>query len=104
MNAYEKAVAGRTKECAAGVERWYYLSFATDERFLGALVLKAFGKSDVVLMSHELKLNPGGSVMILEMADEFPDPPPEFTNRLLNKADLDELDKHVPPRPARVYT
>lgn len=68
--------------------RWY-LSFAGDT-FLGACIVEAKGFIDAVTESHRLKISPGGQVrghpvpedVVLE---------PRWCNRLLTKADLQEM-------------
>lgn len=49
----------------------YYLSFATADRFLGATVVEADDAIGAVARAHELKINPGGEVMIIEVPKDL---------------------------------
>ena len=42
---------------------FWYLSFADDDGFLGAVVVEATGFMDAVMKTRTLKINPGGEVM-----------------------------------------
>lgn len=69
--------------------KYWYLSFATDEDFLGACVIEARSFMHAVLESHRLKINPGGEVKGVAIPELGPLP----INALLSKADIDFLDK-----------
>jgi hypothetical protein len=70
--------------------RWFYLSFATEHKFLGAVVVEAIGPMHALQRVHELGLNPGGQVLTFEVPDGAP-LPDAAKNRLLSKEDLDRL-------------
>lgn len=71
----------------------FYLSFATETEWLGGCLVHAFNAHAAVAASHALEVNPGGEVEILGPLPA--EPPPEFFDRLLNRADLDAFDDHM---------
>jgi hypothetical protein len=66
-------------------EQWWYLSFADAERFLGAVIVRAFDKFNAVNLATTLGINPGGDVMAVALGE---DPGPCPVNQLLSKAAL----------------
>ena len=70
--------------------RWFYLSYADDDGFLGAVIVEARGPVHAFELAQRLGINPGGEVAAWEVPAELP-PPAEATNRLLSKHDLDRL-------------
>ena len=68
----------------------WWLSFATEERFLGACVVEAYGIITAVLETHRLKINPGGSVAAWSLPSE-PDLS-RWANQLLTRRDVGEMD------------
>jgi hypothetical protein len=73
-------------------EEWLYLSFVSDHKFLGAIVMKGHGFVSVVQRCHALGINPGGEVACLELK-EANLPPEQYRNRLLSKKELEESSK-----------
>lgn len=76
---------------------WVYLSFVDDtkpkgEMFIGAVYVRAHGMGDAVAQAHARGINPGGSVAGVLAPPGF-DPPERFTNRLLSKAEILEMDE-----------
>jgi len=51
-----------TEEMDGGRFEWWYLSFATDEGFLGGVYIEAFGSLSALTTACVLGLNPGGEV------------------------------------------
>lgn len=96
MDPIEKARATRDEEIAAGQRRWYYLSFATKEEFLGGLQLEAFGPADAHLRASEMGMNPGGSVVIVAAPPGFV-PPAGTTDRLMSLQEIERLDAELDP-------
>lgn len=47
--------------------KWFYLSFATEETWLGATVVAAESSTDAFDIACARKLNPGGEVTIIEI-------------------------------------
>lgn len=45
---------------------WWYLSFADEPGFLGACIVQAPDGLAAVSVSHNLQINPGGQVLILQ--------------------------------------
>lgn len=82
-----------TQEMDAGEFAWYYLSFATEDDFLGGLYIQAFGLMSAVTTATVMGLNPGG-----EVATWGPIPdwqmklhvPEEKRMRLLTKEEVNE--------------
>lgn len=68
----------------------WYLSFASEEGFLGGCVVEAYGINTAITKAHELGINPGGEVMSMEI-DPTKLAAGDFRNRLLNKAQLTEV-------------
>lgn len=67
--------------------RLWYLSYATEEKFLGAFYVLAFGPVSAVMRVQALGTNPGGQVMTIEVPRDK-QPPPEYWNRLLSREDV----------------
>jgi hypothetical protein len=70
--------------------RWFYLSFADDDGFRGAVIIEARGQAHALQATHKLGINPGGQVMTWEIREGAP-LPEAVKNRLLSKEDLDRL-------------
>lgn len=75
---------------------FFWLSFADPEKpkgtqFLGAAVVHAPEFLLAVRVARLLGCNPGGEVQGMEIPDDYT-VPPEFTYKLLSKADVDRLD------------
>lgn len=61
----------------------YFLSFASDEGFLGAVAVEADSLDEALARVNALNINPGGEVLVLPIqAGIFPD------NRLLLEAEI----------------
>lgn len=74
----------------------WYLSFADERGFLGGLFVRADSLSEALTRSHLLGLNPGGEVQ----GDELPAAavaqlPPEFVEKLMDRAALAAFDKRM---------
>lgn len=72
--------------------RWWYLSFANDAGFLGAVIVRAHGMGDACDQAHLRGINPGGEVQGRGAPACFA-PPESFQNRLLTKAEIGDLDR-----------
>jgi hypothetical protein len=71
---------------------WWYCSFATDEKFLGAVLAFGDGGPRMLATLGSVGLNPGGEVLMVPWP--FTDPPHErYRGRILSKAELEEWDK-----------
>lgn len=82
-----RILARLTQELVSdGPMRWWYLSFATDDGFRGGCFLEAQGEGLAILRSHELGINPGGQVLIIEAGDHLP--PEDMRNRLLTRSEV----------------
>lgn len=69
---------------------WHYLSFATDDEFLGGVLVDAPNMIAATATAHALGINPGGQVAGVVC----PEPPPEeWCNRLLTRDDLEAFDR-----------
>jgi hypothetical protein len=78
--------------------RWFYLSFANEHEFFGAVVVEAIGPAHALQRAHQLGVNPGGSVMTFEVPELALPIDVEATNRLLT---LEEIKRYLGP-PERV--
>jgi hypothetical protein len=67
--------------------RWMYLSFADDDGFRGAVVIRAHGIADASHQCHLRGINPGGQVLAADIPDDKM-PPIGFRNRLLQEIDI----------------
>jgi len=70
--------------------RWFYLSFAVDDRFYGAAIVEAPGEAHAIQRTHQLGINPGGEVAIFAVPDGAP-LPEAAKNRLLSKSDIETI-------------
>ena len=69
--------------------KWWYLSFAGPEGSRGVVLVEARGFASAVMYCNQLRINPGGEVMGVEIPPEkIPDE--RFTYRLLNRAEVEE--------------
>lgn len=72
---------------------WWYLSFASESGFLGAVLVRARGFVSAHRVVHVLNLSPGGEVQGYELG---PTLPPAVTTemicRLLTREELEALD------------
>ena len=65
----------------------WYLSYADDDGFRGAIYVEAHGPTNAALKARNLKLSPGGQVAMFPVpADKVP--PYTFWNRLLTKEEV----------------
>jgi hypothetical protein len=65
----------------------WYLSYATEEKFLGGVFILAFGPLSAAMRSQAQGLNPGGEVMMIEVP-KIKEPEYKYWNRLLTKAEI----------------
>lgn len=73
---------------------YWWLSFADERGFLGAVVVPGSSFLEAVTAASLLGVNPGGEVQGVEIPGETSDP---FTpGRLYSKAEINEIDKAVP--------
>lgn len=66
----------------------YYISFATDDGFLGATVVEASSSESALEEATRLGINPGGEAAILEVPEGFENEARQMLNRLVG---LDEM-------------
>lgn len=72
---------------------WFYLSFATDDEFLGGLYVEGADGEHALVTASILGLNPGGEVAMcgpLSITDMDANVLPTDRYRLLTKAQLGE--------------
>jgi len=76
-------------------ERWFWMSFAGDEGFLGVIIIRARGIASALELTHELGINPGGSVAFHELFDNVVERnvPEAYRGRLLTSAEIEELGR-----------
>jgi len=70
--------------------RWFWLSFADDEQFLGGALIEAHGPMHAMEQSHKLGISPGGECVIA-VGDLPPSAvlPDSAKNRLLSEAEIE---------------
>jgi hypothetical protein len=82
------------KEEAQEPESWWWLSFAGEAGFLGAILTRARGFITAVQKTHELGINPGGEVKGVQIPDEIMTQAPidhtQFADQILSKQDIEE--------------
>lgn len=66
----------------------YYLSFASDEGFLGCCFVHAAGQGLAPFEAKRLGCNPGGEVLSFVVPPEQPQPRPDQVGRLLGAEEL----------------
>lgn len=73
---------------------WYYMSFANNEEFLGALIIEADNEFDMMIKSHLSGHNPGGEIQFLTIPEEAIDKlPDKYKDRLLTREEVEEMDR-----------
>jgi hypothetical protein len=71
---------------------WWYLSFANDEKFLGAVCVYGMGDKMMLMTLGSLNLNPGGEVVMHTIPEG---PPKKWRGRLLSKEEIEEMDREI---------
>ncbi len=91
----DRAAVVRAKYMAEVTDEaeWHYLSFADDslptgKQWLGAVITRAHHFMDAHARTYELGINPGGEVIGCKALPV----PPEYEDRLLNRADMEAVD------------
>lgn len=85
------------EECKVGVLKWFYISIANEEEFLGGYILQAFGPTHAWVTLHTLGWYPSGSDAGTETT-LIPDSavgtiPPSFMWRRLSEEEVLTLHK-----------
>lgn len=70
----------------------YYMSFADDDGWRGAVIVAADTFSLAVAKTHQLGINPGGEIAAVDCS---PAPAAEWYDRLLDRAQLRELGRSM---------
>jgi hypothetical protein len=87
----ERAAKLILEERRAGVQKWFYMSYAKEAAqggFQGGIYTFAHGPVEAMTRAGILGVSPGGEVACVECPVEHL-PPPEFRERLLSKAELE---------------
>lgn len=72
---------------------WWWLSFADDDGFRGACIVKAHGFLTAVMLTHALNINPGGECKGVGPVPIEANVQPGWENRLLNREQCQEFDR-----------
>ena len=84
----------------------FWLSFCSEksdekEAFLGACYIEAKNDLDAVRKTHELKINPGGQVLIMPIPP-LTSVPSKYMNKLLSIKEIQDIDEEFTgKRPSR---
>ena len=70
----------------------YYLSFAGQEGWRGAVIVPGDSFPEALTLASILELNPGGEVRGLRIDLDRPQPPPGYCGRMLDREDVKNLD------------
>ena len=70
----------------------WYLSYADEDNFRGAIYLEAHGPASAAMKASIGKLSPGGEVLILGPVPEDKQPDRKFWNRVLKKEELHQAN------------
>lgn len=70
--------------------RWWYLSYAGEDGFHGAIVIRAHGMVEACYLSRHRNVSPGGQVWAVPIPDDRI-PAPEYCNRLLQIPDIEAI-------------
>lgn len=73
------------------MNKLWWLSFSGPEGWRGGCFVLAEDELGAIVESHRLKINPHGEVLIVPAPDGCALPPESHMNRLLTRAELDEL-------------
>lgn len=84
----ERATKLILEERRAGVQKWFYLSYADQDGFRGGLYTQAYGFVEATTRAAQTGISPGGEVYAIECPKQKL-PAPEFRERLLTKAQLE---------------
>jgi len=82
----------------------HWLSFADGSlpegsQFLGVVIVEAWSFLDAVMQAHRRGINPGGEVQGVEIPRAL-EIPAEYVNRLLSRAECEELDRKLGAKPS----
>lgn len=86
----QHALVQRLKDESRKPENWYWMSFADESRFLGAIIIRARGPITANQLAWARNINPGGEALMLRL-DSNLDVPDEWTNRLLNAEEANAI-------------
>lgn len=75
-------------------EKDFYISFATDTEFLGAVIVRALGTATALAVSHALGINPGGGAAIIEIPGHVTIDG-KWRDRLLSREDIAAMDAEM---------
>ncbi len=74
-------------------QKWWYLSFADEDGFRGAVITQAPGMVSATIKAHHLGINPGGEVLGHEIGESLPSGLPDnFVDRCLTREEVQSLD------------
>jgi hypothetical protein len=80
------------RELTEQPERWWWLSFANEKGFLGAVVVRAHGFVTAIELARLMGINPGGECQGAEIPEPEKAGPPypeQFANRLLSREEIE---------------
>lgn len=94
-NEHPEEFADRIKQAIEAEENnslaTWYLSFADENGWKGAIVVDAKGAASAIDLVNKAEINPGGSVMEIQLNPENAIKAASSMNRLLNMADCQSI-------------
>lgn len=84
---WHRRVSAHLRQEESQPYRWWYLSYADDTGFRGAVVVRARGFIGATMLANSLRISPGGECRGQDFRPECV-PAAHLTNRLLTMEDL----------------
>jgi hypothetical protein len=77
------------REASKGKTEFWYLSYASETKFNGGVIVRAFGFVHACQRARDLQINPGGQIHGIPCPPDKV-PAPKYLDKLLSRADLEE--------------
>ena len=72
--------------------QWWYLSYANETSFIGAVYIQAHGPTEAAYLSRRRNISPGGELYICPVPSDAKLPEPHYLNRLLTKQEVQDAN------------
>ncbi len=70
----------------------FYMSFADDDSFRGAVITHAENEIAACLKTHQMNINPGGEILFVDASGSPLEAMPQWWDRLLTREEVAQLD------------